>query len=106
MALLGQSSASAPPAFAPRRTISRTFPPRDRSANMAKSRQTRPNATIPEDRQNHDYRDTVPVRTHPAPLVGQQAVERRLSEPKRNPRFRTGTSAAERYYDRRYSARL
>ena len=64
---------------------------------MAKSRQTRPNATIPEDRQNHDYRDTVPVRTHPAPLVGQQAVERRLSEPKRNPRFRTGTSAAERY---------
>ena len=40
------------------------------------------------------------------PLVCQQAVERRLSEPKRNPRLRAGTSAAERYYDRRYSARL
>jgi hypothetical protein len=36
------------------RTISGTFRRRDRSVNIAKSRQTVPNATIPEDRQNHD----------------------------------------------------
>src|SRR6516164_5269411 len=33
------------------------------------------NATIPEDRQNHDNRHTVPLRTHPPPLVHRQAVE-------------------------------
>jgi hypothetical protein len=33
-------------------------------------------------------------------------VERRFGEPKRHRPFRTGTSGAERYYDRRYSARL
>jgi hypothetical protein len=88
------------------RTISRTFRWCDRSVNMAKSRQAVHNATIPEDRQNHDYRHTVPLRTHPPPLVRQQAVERRLSEPKHNRRFRAGTSAAEHDYDRRYSACL
>jgi hypothetical protein len=30
---------------------------------MAKSRQATPNATIPEDRQNHDYRHAVPLRS-------------------------------------------
>jgi hypothetical protein len=65
----------------------------------------RVNATIPEDRQNHDYRHTVPLRTHATPLVRQQVVERRFGEPMRHRRFRTGTVAAERYYDRRYSAR-
>jgi hypothetical protein len=34
---------------------------------MAKSRQAVPNVTIPEDRQNHDYRHTVPLRTHSTP---------------------------------------
>jgi hypothetical protein len=89
-----------------RPTIGRTFRRRERSVNMAKSRQAAPKATIPEDRQNHDYRHAVPLRTHPTPLVRQQAVERRFGEPKRNRRFRTGTPAAEHDYDRRYSARL
>jgi hypothetical protein len=57
-------------------------------------------------RQKHDYRHTMPLRTHPTPLVRQQAVERRFGERKRNRRFRTGTSATEHDYDRRYSARL
>ena len=87
-------------------TIGTTFRRRDRSVNMAKSRHTAPNATIPEDCQNHDYRHTVPLRTHPTPLVRQQAVERRFGERKRNRRFRGGTSGAERDYDRRNSASL
>ena len=36
----------------------------------------RVNGTIPEDRQNHDYRHTAPLRTHATPLVRQQVVER------------------------------
>src|ERR1700719_3137078 len=35
--------------------------------------------------------NTVPLRTHPTPLVRQQAVERGFSERKRNRRFRDGT---------------
>ena len=50
--------------------------------------------------------NTVPLRTHPTPLVRQQAVERGFSERKRNRRFRDGTSPTERDYNRRYSARL
>ena len=97
---------SAPPAPDAPPTIGTTFRRRDRSVNMAKSRQAVPNATIPEDRQNYDYRHTVPLRTHPAPLVRQQAVERRFGERKRNRRFRDGTSPTERDYNPRYSARL
>jgi transcriptional accessory protein Tex/SPT6 len=43
---------------------------------------------------------------HPTPLVRQQAVERRFGKRKRNRRFRDGTPAADRYYDRCYSARF
>jgi hypothetical protein len=45
-----------------RPTIGRTFRRRERSVNMAKSRQAAPNATIPEDRQNHDYRASTLLR--------------------------------------------
>jgi hypothetical protein len=37
------------------------------------------------------YRHAVPLRTHPTPLVRQQAVEHRFGEPMRHRRLRTGT---------------
>jgi hypothetical protein len=57
----------------------------------------------PGGRQSDDYRHAVPLRTHPTPLVRQQAVERRFGEPTRDRRLRAGTSAAERDHGRRYS---